>query len=123
MGTAHRALDARLLPGTTMVLLPPPPTHKLLPHPLLDPRDKEEKPQHVSSLKRDTGGWWAKGDKEINSLGATGLHAATPGARHPHSGAPLPGMGPQTSPAPTLNAGVESMFLYLFAFWGFISPF
>lgn len=123
MGTAHRALDARLLPGTTMVLLPPPPTHKLLPHPLLDPRDKEEKPQHVSSLKRDTAGWWAKGDKEINSLGATGLHAATPGARHPHSGAPLPGMGPQTSPAPTLNAGVESMFLYLFAFWGFISPF
>lgn len=106
-----------------MVLLPPPPTHKLLPHPLLDPRDKEEKPQHVSSLKRDTAGWWAKGDKEINSLGATGLHAATPGARHPHSGAPLPGMGPQTSPAPTLNAGVESMFLYLFAFWGFISPF
>lgn len=100
MGTAHRALDARLLPGTTMVLLPPPPTHKLLPHPLLDPRDKEEKPQHVSSLKRDTGGWWAKGDKEINSLGATGLHAATPGARHPHSGAPLPGDGPPDQPCP-----------------------
>lgn len=114
MGTAHRALDARLLPGTTMVLLPPPPTHKLLPHPLLDPRDKEEKPQQrllTEARHRRMVGEGGQRDQLFGCHRPPRSHSR--GQASALRGAPARGWAPRPTLPPTLNAGVESMFLCL----------
>lgn len=101
MGTAHRALDARLLPGTTMALLPPPRTHKLLPHPLLDPRDKEEKPQQrLLTEARHSRMVGEAGTKRSTLWVPQASTQPIPGPGIRTQGRPCQGMGPQTNPAP-----------------------